>query len=52
MPAFASSAGWGKGFEVTPIHPNNGLSDFGRALVLEMNRLGSEFNGTLSSNPY
>lgn len=40
--AFASSAGWGKGFELEPKHKGNGLTDLGRELVREMNRLGSE----------
>ncbi|WVQ82973.1 hypothetical protein IAT38_005111 [Cryptococcus sp. DSM 104549] len=36
--AFASSAGSGTPLE--PVHPGNGLSDLGRELVKEMNRLG------------
>ncbi|WVQ73371.1 hypothetical protein IAR50_002940 [Cryptococcus sp. DSM 104548] len=36
--AFASSAGSGQPLE--PVHPGNGLSDLGRELIREMNRLG------------
>ncbi|TYJ58300.1 hypothetical protein B9479_000843 [Cryptococcus floricola] len=36
--SFASSAGSGKPLE--PVHPGNGLSDLGRELIKEMNRLG------------
>lgn len=43
--AFASSAGGGAGTDgsaLKPVHAGNGLTDFGRALVLELNRLGGE----------
>ncbi|ODN93396.1 hypothetical protein L198_05258 [Cryptococcus wingfieldii CBS 7118] len=36
--SFASSAGSGQPLE--PVHPGNGLSDLGRELIKEMNRLG------------
>jgi microsomal dipeptidase-like Zn-dependent dipeptidase len=48
MAAFASSAGWGKGFELTPDHPGNGLTEFGKELIYELNRLGSESQAYLA----
>lgn len=43
--AFASSNGGGagtSGSSIPPVHPGNGLTELGRSLIKEMNRLGSE----------
>jgi len=51
--AFASSNGGGAGTtgaSLAPIHPGNGLTELGRSLVAELNRLGGKFGVFFLSN--